>query len=41
MNGMTYNLAAGFVTVRITDHRLKHDPAKEADRLATILSGGL
>jgi very-short-patch-repair endonuclease len=32
-------LNAGFPTIRITDHRLKHHPAKEARRLKTILRG--
>ncbi len=31
-------LNAGFSTLRITDHRLKHQPTKEARRLKTILS---
>ena len=32
-------LDAGFSTLRITDQRLKHHPAKEAERLGHILSG--
>ncbi len=31
-------LNAGFSTLRITDHRLKHDATKEAQRLRSILS---
>jgi very-short-patch-repair endonuclease len=30
-------LNAGFPTIRVTDHRLKHQPAKEAQRLKEIL----
>jgi hypothetical protein len=30
-------LNAGFSTLRITDHRLKHHPTKEAQRLKEIL----
>jgi very-short-patch-repair endonuclease len=30
-------LAAGYVTVRVTDERLEHDPEREADRLKAIL----
>jgi hypothetical protein len=30
-------LNAGFSTLRITDHRLKHHPTKEAQRLKAIL----
>ena len=32
-------LAAGYVTVRITDDRMKHEGAEEADRLLAILEG--
>jgi hypothetical protein len=32
-----YLLNEGFSTLRITDHRLKHDQAKEAERLKDIL----
>jgi hypothetical protein len=32
------HLNAGFRTLRITDHRLKHHPTKEAQRLNSILS---
>ena len=33
-------LNAGFSTLRITNHRLKHHPTKEANRLREILSRG-
>jgi very-short-patch-repair endonuclease len=30
-------LNAGFSTLRVTDHRLKHQPTREANRLNTML----